>query len=161
MKGIVFLASIATSASLMATLPTITANSVTMTQDQSSRLVTISYMLADAASALGLQPWFEALSSANTRVDYLYNHRTGERSDREAAKGGDSTDSLRKTAAGLIANIIRRINVFNEVSPSEASRAAVNGVDGVIKQYKLVISSHAGKKEEPEPEPNPETAAQG
>ena len=117
--------------------------------------------IADAVSALGMLPWFEALSSANTRVDYLYNHRTGERSDREAAKGGDSTDSLRKTAAGLIANIIRRINVFNEVSPSDASRAAVNGVDGVIKQYKLVISSHAGKKEEPEPEPNPEPAAQG
>ena len=53
------------------------------------------------------------------------------------------------------------INVFNEVSPSEASAAAANGVAGVIKQYKLVISSHAGKKEEPEPEPNTESAAQG
>ena len=57
MKGIVFLASIATSASLMATLPTITANSVTMTQDQSSRLVTISYTLADAP-AITLIPDF-------------------------------------------------------------------------------------------------------
>ena len=116
---------------------------------------------AEAVTMLGLQSWFEALSSANQRVDYLYSHRTGERSDREAAKGGDSTDSLRKTAAGLIATIIRRINVFNEVSPSEASAAAANGVAGVIKQYKLVISSHAGKKEEPEPEPNTESAAQG
>ena len=71
MKGIVFLASIATSASLMATLPTITANSVTMTQDQSSRLVTISYTLADAPAIVTVDIQTNGVSIGADKFQYV------------------------------------------------------------------------------------------
>ena len=71
MKGIVFLASIATSASLMATLPTITANSVTMTQDQSSHLVTISYTLADAPAIVTVDIQTNGVSIGADKFQYV------------------------------------------------------------------------------------------
>ena len=71
MKSILFLASIASSASLMATLPTITANSVTMTQDQSSRLVTISYTLQDAPAIVTVDIQTNGVSIGAEKFQYV------------------------------------------------------------------------------------------
>ena len=102
-------------------------------------------------------PWLNAMCAANDEVERLYSSRTDERSACEAAKGGDSTASLRKTAQGLVSTIIRRVNVTNEISPSTDAATAANALIGIIKQYKLVAASHkTAKKDDPEPE----TAAQ-
>ena len=71
MKSILFLASIASSASLMATLPTITANSVTMTQDQASRLVTISYTLQDAPAIVTVDIQTNGVSIGAEKFQYV------------------------------------------------------------------------------------------
>lgn len=71
MKSIMFLASMASSASLMATLPTITANSVTMTQDQSSRLVTISYTLQDAPAIVTVDIQTNGVSIGADKFQYV------------------------------------------------------------------------------------------
>jgi len=107
----------------------------------------------EALTGLGLLPWFNALAAANEEVDNLYQHRTGERADREHEKGEDSTISLRKTAVTLVSNIIRRVNAFNEVNPTDASKTAAIRLDGIIKQYKDV-AAQTGKRKKDDPEPN-------
>ena len=107
----------------------------------------------EAITSLGMLPWLNAMCAANDEVDRLYSSRTDERAGREAAKGGDSTASLRKTAQGLVSTIIRRVNVTNEISPSADAATAANALIGIIKQYKLVASAHkTAKKDDPEPE---------
>jgi hypothetical protein len=105
-----------------------------------------------ALTQLGMLPWLNGMCAANDEVDRLYASRTDERSEREASKGGDSTASLRKTAAGLVSTIIRRVNVTCEINPSEDATSAANSLIGIIKQYKLVASAHkTTKKDDPEP----------
>ena len=111
----------------------------------------------EAVTQLGMLPWLNAMCAANDEVDCLYSNRTDERAGREAAKGGDSTASLRKAAQGLVSNIIRRVNVTNEISPSQDAATAANALIGIIKQYKLVAASRGSKKKSPEP--TPETAS--
>ena len=107
----------------------------------------------EAITTLDKLPWLNAMCAANDEVDRLYSSRTDERAGREAAKGGDSTASLRKTAQGLVSTIIRRVNVTNEISPSADAATAANALIGIIKQYKLVAASHkTAKKDDPEPE---------
>lgn len=107
----------------------------------------------EALTSLGMLPWLNAMCAANDEVDRLYSSRTDERSAREAAKGGDSTASLRKAAQGLVSTIIRRVNVTCEISPSADATQAANSLVGVIKQYRLVASQHTAKREKPEPGP--------
>ena len=71
MKSIMFLASIVSSASLLAALPKITANSVTMTQDQSSRLVTISYTLQDAPAIITVDIQTNGVSIGADKFQYV------------------------------------------------------------------------------------------
>ena len=75
----------------------------------------------------------------------------------EREKGKD----IRIIALDLDGTLLDSGKRLSEGNRAALAAAAANGVAGVIKQYKLVISSHAGKKEEPEPEPNTESAAQG
>ena len=77
-----------------------------------------------AITQLGMLPWLNGMCAANDEVERLYSSRTEERSEREASKGGDTTASLRKTAAGLVSNIIRRVNVTCEINPSEDAASA-------------------------------------
>ena len=71
MKSIMFLASIVSSASLLAALPRILANRVTMTQDQSSRLVPISYTLQDAPAIITVDIQTNGVSIGADKFQYV------------------------------------------------------------------------------------------
>ena len=105
----------------------------------------------EAITALGMLRWLNALCAANDEVDELYKHRTGERGEREASAGGETTASVRKEAANLIVEIIARINAAQRLMPSAELEGAVTALMGVIEQYRLVAVSHTAKKEKPEP----------
>lgn len=109
--------------------------------------------VVEAITALGMLPWLNALMAANDEVDQLYSHRTGERGDRAAAAGGETTVSIRKEASNLIVEIIARVNAAQRLMPSAEVDKAVAALTGVIEQYKLVASSHTAKKAAPEPGP--------
>ena len=112
-----------------------------------------SHAVVEAITALGMLPWLNALMAANDEVDTLYFHRTGERGDRSAAAGGDTTASIRKEASNLIVEVIARVNAAQRLMPSTEVDKAVHALTGVIEQYKLVAASHTAKKTTPEPAP--------
>ena len=109
--------------------------------------------VVEAITALGMLPWLTALMAANDEVDQLYSHRTGERGERAAAAGGETTVSIRKEASNLIVEVIARVNGAQRLMPSAEVNKAVAALTGVIEQYKLVAASHTAKKAAPEPGP--------
>ena len=106
----------------------------------------------ESITALGMLPWLNALVEANNEVDRLYFHRTGERGERAAAAGGETTASVRKEASNLIVTVIARVNAAQLLMPSAEVDKAVAALTGVIGQYKLVASSHGSKKKKPDGE---------
>ena len=109
--------------------------------------------VVESTTALGMLPWLNALVAANDEVDRLYTHRTGERGDRSASMGGETTVSVRKEASNLIVEIIARVNAAQRLIPSAELEGAVTALMGVISQYRLVASQHTAKREKPEPGP--------
>lgn len=114
--------------------------------------------------ALGLDKILEAAYNANTTIRVEFKSREVERGQRQATKGGDTTDSLRASITDSYNAILRRVNAVAELMENTDPDYGpveyfINNVNGVAEHYRRVMAQKGRKSGETTPtEVTPEPA---
>lgn len=103
---------------------------------------------AAAVAALGLEADIDALEAANEAFDAAFEQRTREAAAQAEVRDLRSAD-LVKEAAALYGEIIRTVNAYAIVQPTEGITAFVNTINGYVSAFAGITDKRAGSATPP------------
>lgn len=100
----------------------------------------------DCCVALGIDAVKTELFAVNAELDAIYTTRSDEERSKGAEKAGDTTASLRKTAAGLVEDIIGIVNAMNKLKPGAETQRAASDLAVTVQHYKTIAAQSSKRK---------------
>lgn len=130
------------------------------------RVFSTNYQNELKIKSLGLDKILEAAYNANTTIREEFKKREQERGQRQATKGGDTTESLRASITESYNAILRRVNAVAELTDMSSEDYGtvadfIQNVNGVAEHYRRVMAQKGRKSGDTTPaDVTPDTADQ-